>query len=237
MKVRNRLASCPCRPLLAPFYLYKLFVFFQTSETRTFVGEQASLNEEKKKKNERAICWDSFCHHDQKKSPKAFASFSGPSNCGRLSINLNCFERYTPFFFFAFQNRCEREENTKTGSLMSPPFVLFFNWNSPFRNVWYWITLVAKMRELECGRQVLKKEKKQKKKEGWVENFCQRSKTIRQITGACYISHWISTMRVRGQTKLESQEKSKTLLHIGRWKWVVRSIVSFADPSSILLAC
>lgn len=49
MKVRNRLASCPCRPLLAPFYLYKLFVFFQTSETRTFVGEQASLNEEKKK--------------------------------------------------------------------------------------------------------------------------------------------------------------------------------------------
>lgn len=140
-------------------------------------------------------------------------------------------------FFFAFQNRCEREENTKTGSLMSPPFVLFFNWNSPFRNVWYWITLVAKMRELECGRQVLKKEKKQKKKEGWVENFCQRSKTIRQITGACYISHWISTMRVRGQTKLESQEKSKTLLHIGRWKWVVRSIVSFADPSSILLAC
>lgn len=71
MKVRNRLASCPCRPLLAPFYLYKLFVFFQTSETRTFVGEQASLNEEKKKRNERAICWDSFCHHDQKKSPKA----------------------------------------------------------------------------------------------------------------------------------------------------------------------
>lgn len=224
-------------PTFSPFLSLQTFRFFSNIRNTHIRWRTGFPKWREKKRNERAICWDSFCHHDQKSRPKQFASFSGPSNCGRLSINLNCFERYTPFFFFAFQNRCEREENTKTGSLMSPPFVLFFNWNSPFRNVWYWITLVAKMRELECGRQVLKKEKKQKKKEGWVENFCQRSKTIRQITGACYISHWISTMRVRGQTKLESQEKSKTLLHIGRWKWVVRSIVSFADPSSILLAC